>query len=206
MSTRADDPTTERESPEPDEASLPDAEIVEEAPEKLTPEERLERERDEYYENWMRSQADFKNLRRRQSQVLEAATAAMRRELLSELLLTLDYLDMALLTPVETPEGKNLLQGVKMTRDQMMQFLGQREVELIEDTGTFDPTIHEAVETVTGSGAEPGTIVETVRRGYRMGKDVLRYAHVKVAADPDAEAEVEPEQATSGEEDPETEQ
>ena len=204
MSTRADDPTTEQESPEPDEASLPEAEIVEEPLENLSPEERLERERDEYYENWMRSQADFKNLRRRQSQVLEAATAATRRELLSELLLTLDYLDMALLTPVETPEGKNLLQGVKMTRDHMMQFLGQREVELIDDSGAFDPTRHEAVETVTDSGAEPGTIVEVVRRGYRMGKDVLRYAHVKVAADP--EAEVEPEQATSGEEDPETEQ
>lgn len=186
MSTRADDPTAE-DNLEPDEANLPDAEIVEEPLEDLTPEERLERQRDEYYENWMRSQADFKNLRRRQSQVLEAATAATRRELLSELLLTLDYLDMALLTPVETTEGKNLLQGVKMTRDQMMQFLGQREIELIDATGLFDPTLHEAVETVTDSGAEPGTIVETVRNGYRMGKDVLRYAHVKVAADPELE-------------------
>ena len=142
-----------------------------------------ERERDEYYENWMRSQADFKNLRRRQQQVIDAATAATRRELLSGLLLVLDFLDMALRTPVETAEGRNLLQGVKMTRDHLMQFLSQWEVEAIDEGGIFDPTLHEAVETVADSGEAPGTIVETVRKGYRQGSDVLRHAHVKVAAE-----------------------
>lgn len=180
MSTRADEPTTER---EPDEADLPEAEIVEEPPEELTAEERIQRERDEYYESWRRSQADLQNFRRRQAQVLEAATNGVRRELLSELLLVLDYLDMALLTPVETTEGKNLLQGVKLTRGQLMQLLGGYEVEPIEEGDRFDPALHEAVETVTDTDAEPGTIVATIRKGYRMGKDVLRYAHVKVAAE-----------------------
>jgi molecular chaperone GrpE len=198
MDPRTDDPKTDDdpttgEGSEPEEANLPEAEIVEEPPEKLTPEERLTRERDEYYENWMRSQADFKNLRRRQSQVLEAATAATRRELLSGLLLVLDYLDMALLTPVETAEGRNLLQGVKMTRDSMLQFLSEWEVEVIDDTGTFDPALHEAVEMVPDSGEEPGMIVETVRKGYQRGSDVLRHAHVKVAAEPEPESEPESE-------------
>lgn len=187
---------TEPEVPEPEEANIPEtkvsdadipeAEIVEEPAqeddEDLTPEQRIERERDEYYENWRRTQADFQNHRRRQAQVIEASVKSARRVLFAELLLILDYLDMALLSPVESQEGKNLLMGVQMTRDQMMRFLEQHEVESIESVGSFDPERHEAVESITDSGEEPGTIVETVRRGYMAGGEVLRYAHVKVAA------------------------
>lgn len=185
---------SEQETPEGPEASaqsehdLPEAEIVEEPAEELSPEEELQRERDEYYENWRRAQADFQNLRRRQSEVINASVLASKRELLSELLLVLDYLDMALLTPVETQEGKNLAMGVSMTRDQMMQFLSQREVEPIATSGAFDPSLHEAVETVERDDVAPGTILETSRTGYTLGKDVLRYANVKVSAAPSADA------------------
>ena len=179
---------TEHDVPEPDEAQLPEAEIVEEPAEEelLSPEERLQRERDEYYENWRRSQADFQNHRRRQSQTIEAAVKGATRELFGELLIVLDYLDMALMSPVESTEGKNLHMGVQMTRNQMMQFLTQHDVETIESVGMFDPSRHEAVETVTDSGLAPGTIVATVRNGYAIGDEILRYAHVKVAAEPNA--------------------
>lgn len=176
---------TEQESQEPDEAELQEAEIVEEPPApELSPEEQILQERDEYLDNWRRTQADIQNLRRRQGQGIEDAVRSARRELFSELLLVLDYLDMALLSPVETQEGKNLRMGVQMTRDQMLQFLSQHEIEAIESTGSFDPKLHEAVETVPTDEAEPGTIVSTLRAGYKAGNDVLRYAQVKVAAAP----------------------
>lgn len=174
----------------PDDTELPDAEIVEEAAEnftpeiELSPEEKVQRERDEFYENWRRSQADYQNLRRRQSQVIASAVQGARREFFAELLIVLDYLDMALLSPVETTEGKNLHMGVQMTRNQMTQFLTQHEVEPIDSSGAFDPSCHEAIETVEGTEFEPGTITETVRKGYRVGQEILRYAHVKVAAEP----------------------
>ncbi len=170
------------------EEDLPEADIVSEPEQQLTPEELIAREREEYYENWRRSQADFQNLRRRQSEVINSSIMATKRELLGELLLVLDYLDMALLTPVETQEGKNLAMGVKMTRDQLMQFLAQREVEPVDTSGQFDPTQHEAVETVETVEAEPGTILETTRPGFTLGKEILRYANVKVAAAPTKEA------------------
>jgi molecular chaperone GrpE len=166
------------------EASLPEADVIEEPEEQLSDEERVLRERDEFEENWRRSQADFQNLRRRQSEVIAASRLATKRELLGELLLVIDYLDMALITPMETQEGKNLYMGVSMTRDQMMQFLVQREVEPIDTGGNFDPSLHEAVETIETDEAEPGTILQTARTGYTLGKDVLRHAHVKVAAAP----------------------
>ena len=46
--------------------------------------------------------------------------------------------------------------------------------------------MHEAVETRVEEGAEPGTIVEVLRRGYVWRKTVLRPARVVVAADPEA--------------------
>ncbi|MFT7668936.1 MAG: molecular chaperone GrpE [Planctomycetota bacterium] len=183
---------TEQDLPEPDEAELPEAEIVEEPEEKLTPEEVVQRERDEYYENWRRSQADFQNHRRRQIQVIDAAVKSTRRELFAELLTVLDYLDMALLSNVESQEAKNLLMGVQMTRDHMSQLLTQHEIEPIDSSGSFDPNCHEAIEMVEGTEFEPGTIVGTVRRGYMVGKDVLRHAHVKVAAEPASAEDAEP--------------
>ncbi|MCB9915358.1 MAG: nucleotide exchange factor GrpE [Planctomycetes bacterium] len=176
----------ERDLSAENEDDLPEAEVVEEA---LSPEERVQRERDEYYENWRRSQADFQNLRRRQAEVIAGSVLASKRELLGELLLVLDYLDMALLTPVETQEGQNLKYGVQLTRDQMMQFLTQREVEPIDTSGVFDPSRHEAVETVETDEVPPGTILATTRSGYTLGKDVLRYANVKVAAAPGSTAQ-----------------
>ncbi len=189
--TNSEAPGPEEVDPQVDESNLPDAEIVEE-PEvealPLSPEELLQKERDEFYENWRRTQADFQNHKRRQAQVMEMTVKSTRRELFSEMLLILDYLDMALLSPVETQEGKNLLMGVEMTRTQMMQLLQRHEIETIESQGSFNPELHEAIERVEGSGKEPGTIVQTVRRGYTIGKDILRHAHVKVAAEPSAEA------------------
>lgn len=199
--TNAGAPEPGSSEPEIDEANLPEAEIVEEPPvevieEKLSPEELVQKERDEFYENWRRTQADFQNHRRRQSQVMEMAVKGARRELFSEMLLVLDYLDMALLSPVETQEGKNLLMGVQMTRTQMMQLLQSHEIETIDSSGAFNPERHEAIEMVEDSDKAPGTIVQTVRRGYTIGEDVLRHAHVKVAAEPKPEPSEEQEPST----------
>ena len=129
------------------------------------------------------------------------AVKGARRELFSEMLLILDYLDMALLSPVETQEGKNLLMGVEMTRTQMMQLMQNHEIEIIDSTGAFNPELHEAIEMIEDSDKAPGTIVQTVRRGYTIQKDILRHAHVKVAAEPKVESSEASEAA--GQESPE---
>ena len=143
--------------------------------------EALRAQRDEYLARWQRAQADFQNLRRRAAADLEAGLRRSMMPLLEGLLIVMDQLDMALSTPVETDEAKNLAVGVRMTRDQFMQSLAQEGVEVIDETAEFDPALHEAVAAVDSPGAEPGSIVATVRRGYRWHGQVLRHAHVKVA-------------------------
>ena len=65
---------------------------------------------------------------------------------------------------------------------------GLRElgVEPIESEGRrFDPNLHEAVATVASEGVEPGTVAREVRRGWRLGDELLRAAQVVVAAPPE---------------------
>jgi molecular chaperone GrpE len=147
---------------------------------------RLTREREEYLESWRRARADYQNLRRRVQADIDDAVRRSRTSLLSELLLVLDFLEMALRTEVHSEDARNLKIGIEMTRGQMMQFLEQQDVRPVPEGGRFDPTVHQAVEMVEAPEHEPGEVVETVRRGYRIGEHVLRHAHVKVAAEPGA--------------------
>ena len=192
-------PKKRKKHAEADEASVegqdvPVAEEVHEDP--LT---QAERERDEAIANWQRARADYKNLSRRSIETIDAAVGRARIELLSELLLVLDYLDMALLAECTTDEAKNLHMGVSLTRDQMLGVFEHFEVKPIEELDTFDPEVHQALSRVEDDEKEEGTILEVVRKGYWIGDQVLRYAQVHVvgveepAPEPD-EAE-EPDEA-----------
>ena len=167
------------------------------------PLERALAERDEAQSKWMRAQADFQNLRRRQLADLDAAAARAKTEVLSEAVTILDYLDMALAAPVTSEDAKNLKIGVEMTRGQLQQLFDRLSVKPIDATGEFDPSRHQAVSTVETEDEAPGTIVEVVRGGWLMGETVLRFAQVKVAAAPTpVDVEVESDDAT---EDPDAE-
>ena len=78
--------------------------------------ETIARERDEYLASWKRATADYQNLRRRLQSDLESAVARAKTGILGDLLLVLDFLDMALATPVKTDEGRSLHTGVEATR------------------------------------------------------------------------------------------
>jgi len=135
---------------------------------------------------WLRAQADFQNVRRRAQQELDASLLQRLQPLLDELLLVADFLDMALSTPVTTPEGKALAQGVGITRSKLTQALELAEVRLIPTEGAFDPSLHEAAETRTSTDRSPGSIVAVLRPGYTWQGRILRPARVAVAAEPGA--------------------
>lgn len=141
---------------------------------------RAERERDEAIANWQRARADYKNLSRRSLETINAAVGRARIELLAELLLVLDYLDMALTSECTTDEAKNLHYGVSLTRDQMLGVLERFEVRPIIELETFDPAIHQAISRVEDDARTEGDIVKVVRKGYWLGETVLRHAHVHV--------------------------
>jgi len=194
MALRSRKPTNERPEGEDPEAELQEAQLVDEdLDESERPEEdeltRVSRERVEYLEAWTRARADYQNLRRRVQADIDSSVSRAKESMLLELLLVLDFMDMALAAPVETQEALNLKHGVEMTRNQMLTLLEREGVSILPPTGEFDPNRHEAIEVVPDTDSEPGAIVETARKGYLIGDRTLRAAHVRVAGDPEAETE-----------------
>jgi molecular chaperone GrpE len=141
----------------------------------------LETRCNELEARWLRAQADYQNVRRRAQQDLDAALLRTLQPLLDELLLVLDYLDMALLAPATQSESKALAAGVALTRAKLVAALETVEVRVIETTGAFDPSRHEAGES-RPSASPPGTILATLRPGYTWQGRILRPARVAVAA------------------------
>jgi molecular chaperone GrpE len=144
--------------------------------------ERVRRERDDYLAHWQRSQADYQNLRRRMQQDLEASARRAKLPLLLDLLLVLDQLDLALAAPATDGEPPGLRAGIELVREQLVRALENEDVRPIPAGGDFDPSRHQAVAAVEAPGAPPGSVVETLRRGFLWGGQVLRFAQVKVAA------------------------
>ncbi len=145
----------------------------------------LEAECEELRARALRAQADYQNVRRRVQADLEAGVRRAVLPLLQELLLVVDYLGLALAVPRTTEEAQNLARGVELTRTKLLQALEQAEVQPIPPAGgAFTPELHEATGTEPRDDVVPGTVLRTLRPGYTWRGNVLRHAHVVVAATP----------------------
>jgi molecular chaperone GrpE len=152
------------------------------------------RERDEYLELARRTKADFENYRRRAARDAEEAERRGRSALARELVPALDNLERALRASGIDPDaaedegpaaedGGGLAHGVRLTYRDLRATLERAGVEAYDPRGErFDPTWHEALATRAEEGTEPGVVLETVEKGYRLDGQVLRPARVVVSA------------------------
>ena len=140
----------------------------------------LEAERDEYLNDLKRVAADFDNYRKRAARDQESLVARAHEGLVKELLPVLDDLERAL-DAAEQHEEAKVIEGVEMTRSALANALASEGVEEIVAEGIFDPHVHEALLAQPAEGVEPGSIIQVVQRGYRLGDAVLRPARVIVA-------------------------
>ena len=143
-------------------------------------------ERDEYLALAQRVQADFENYRKRAVRDQELLVAHAHERLVRELLPVLDDLERAL-EAAERHEEAQLVEGVKLVEQSLRRALEKEGLVEIEADGAFDPHVHEAMLTRPEHGAEPGSVLEVVQRGYRVGDRVVRPARVVVAAEAPAE-------------------
>jgi molecular chaperone GrpE len=141
---------------------------------------KLEVERDEYLDLAQRVQAEYDNYRKRMAREQERLVAHAHERLVKELLPILDDLERAL-EAAEKHEEAALVDGVKLVEKSLRKALEKEGLAEIETDGAFDPHVHEAMLTRPGDGAEPGSVVEVVQRGYRVGDRVVRPAKVIVA-------------------------
>jgi molecular chaperone GrpE len=140
----------------------------------------LEAERDEYLALAQRLQADFENYRKRAVRDQERLVAHAHERLVRELLPILDDLERAVGAAEQHEEAK-LIEGVKLVEKSLRSALAKEGLVEIATDGPFDPHVHEALLTQPRPDAEPGTVLEVVQRGYRVGDRVVRPARVIVA-------------------------
>ena len=137
-------------------------------------------ERDEYLDLAQRVQADFENYRKRAAREQERLIAHAHERLVRELLPILDDLERAL-EAAERHEEAQLVEGVKLVEQSLRSALRREGLVEIETDGAFDPHVHEALLAQPSDGVEPGSVLEVVQRGYRLGDKVVRPARVIVA-------------------------
>jgi len=136
--------------------------------------------RDEYLDLLQRVQADFENYRKRAAREQERLVAHAHERIVRDLLPVLDDLERAL-DAAERHEEAQLVEGVQLVEKALRKALEKEGLAEIETAGAFDPHVHEAVLAKPHDGAESGSIVEVLQRGYRLGDRVVRPARVIVA-------------------------
>jgi molecular chaperone GrpE len=140
------------------------------------------RERNEYLDLAKRTQADFENFRKRSLKDAAAAGNRARIGLIREILPVVDNLERALGVAPEG-DGDAFVEGVRLVYRELEAALARAGVEVMVPKGdTFDPNVHEALSVRPQEGAESGTVVDVVEKGYRTADTVVRPARVVVAA------------------------
>lgn len=104
-----------------------------------------------------------------------AVSARAELPLAAELLLLVDRLSHITL-PVPS--------DIDSVRDELLEILSRRGVRELPGLDSFDPAVHDIARTVPASDELPaGTVVETVRPGYKLGEALVRPARVVIAAE-----------------------
>jgi molecular chaperone GrpE len=140
----------------------------------------VEKQRDDYLDALQRLKAEFDNFRKRTARDHEAMSARANEALLGELLPILDDLERALEAAEQHEEAK-LEDGVRLVHRALADVARKHGLEEIETDGAFDPHVHEALLAQPSDEAEPGSVVQVLQKGYRLGDRVLRPARVVVA-------------------------
>jgi len=129
-----------------------------------------------------RLQADFDNYRKRVARDADDAAKRAGQRVISEMLPALDNLERALSHVESGGEGAQLVDGVRMVLQQVLDVLAKEGVERIDPLGQpFDPNAHQAVGQIERVDVPEGTVVDLYQPGYRMHGRVLRPAAVVVS-------------------------
>jgi len=142
----------------------------------------------ELKDRFLRAMADTENVRRRSEREKAEATLYAATNFARDLLSVADNMARALEAMPEKQREladdatRNLLAGIDLTYRELMQVFERYNIHRVDPLGErFDPHFHQAMFEVPDPDAPPGTVVQVVQPGYRIGERVLRPALVGVA-------------------------
>jgi molecular chaperone GrpE len=148
----------------------------------------LEAGKKEYWDRYLRAAADLENLRKRNKRELEDAKYDAKIKTLKEMLPVVDNLERAIEHAASGGTTNPIVEGVQLVLRQFTTAFERLDVVAVDALNQpFDPNLHEAISQQE-SDAPPGTVVQVLQRGYKIGERLLRPALVVVAKPKPAEA------------------
>ena len=174
-------------TPEAEPVTLPEAEAAEADPldaEVLS----LKEEAGKLKDQLLRTLAEMDNLRKRMEREKAEATLYAATNFARDILSVSDNMDRALATAEAddlrdaTEPVKHLIAGVEMTKRELLNIFERHGIKRIDPMGEkFDPHFHQAMFEVPTDEEPPGTVVQVMQAGFKIGDRVLRPALVGVA-------------------------
>ena len=133
---------------------------------------------DSYLASLKRSEADFRNYKKRTEQEKQEALGWTNAELIKSLLPVVDDMERAIAMMEPAVKESSWGEGFKIIQRNLQDILKAHGCVEIDCIGVpFDPNLHEAVAHEPG---EEGMVISEHRKGYTMKDKVLRASQVTV--------------------------
>jgi len=132
---------------------------------------------------WKRALADYDNLQKDLLRQREEIRERVKEGFAHDLIAVLDNFDQAVkFAPQDLPaEVTTWLVGVTHVQNQFVSVLEGLGLESFGAVGdVFDPHLHNAADERDQEGAEEGSVIEIIQRGWKLGDKVVRPANVIV--------------------------
>ena len=144
--------------------------------------EALQAELAETKDKYLRALADLDNFRKQTERRTVDRVRHEKKTLLMRVIEVVDDLERALGFQ-DVADRDSLLGSLKLTYNQLTSLLQREGVTSFTSQGeSFNPHVHEAVESVDNSGRPEGQVVQEMQKGYRYGDELLRPARVHVSS------------------------
>jgi molecular chaperone GrpE len=142
---------------------------------------------DEYLSALQRERAEFQNFKRRTSEERMRDLGLAGEDLIRKVLGVADDFDRAIEARPASVADDPWFQGIAAIDRKLRLLLDSEGVTPIDASPgrEFDPREHEAIANVPDAERPEGSIVEEIRRGYRLRDRVIRPALVAVATSSD---------------------
>ena len=148
--------------------------------EKLSEElETLQKAKDELYDKYLRTLAEYDNLRKRSQREKDAIYGDATIDAVKKLLPVLDNFERALNYECKDEEFKKGISLIQNTLVEVFDNLGVKEIPAMDQQ--FDPNLHEAVMHIDNPAYEENIVTDVYRKGYMIGDKVIRHTMVVVA-------------------------
>ena len=162
--------------------------INEETHEEKTKDLSVEEKLEDAENRLLRTLAETENLRKRYEREKEDLSNYVISNFAKETLAILDNLQRAL-SSIKTNDFKDtdeniktFVEGIELTEKQIITIFEKFKIEKVKSLDSnFDPNFHQAMFEVESEDKEPGTVVEVVQEGYKIGDRLLRPALVGVS-------------------------